>query len=435
MPMTNAYHAAHRAPRNFAPELTHHIFLIAIRGEAEEPVVHRGNALHPMQVILTAAGDHPPFPGHEPPIGPLPPLPPQPRRLMQRPHGALMPREVTGEILRDGHGRLYEKLGDYVRPVTQLFTGARGEMIDLAPVRDVTPQPLDGDGGRDDEGGDAIEVDDSSGEASAPEDSAGKSLRELARRLVPEPGIWRLVRYADHVDAISPQLANPRRLQPNHQLPCYAQIHETTVSISVAALEEAASRELGHAGKLLPLSYDLCRRFAISLPRPPLGIAARPAKVPGMVPPGARFLSLRVALDPTADAAKPAAVAPAETAPPAPSAEAARCAVPEEFAKPWDLRHTRDEVLYDMSLAASRGAWQRWVDRFRHRVSSRAMARWQALLSGKSADEQLWSIRPPRGAIADARIRRWVDHTLRLGGYDVDKMRVEWEIHWRRKGL
>ena len=43
--------------------------------------------------------------------------------------------EIIGEILRDAGGRLYEKLGDTVRPVSQLFTGPHGEMIDLAPVR------------------------------------------------------------------------------------------------------------------------------------------------------------------------------------------------------------------------------------------------------------------------------------------------------------
>lgn len=433
MPMTNPYPARH-APRAFAPELTHHVFLIAIRGDPEEPVVHRGAPLHPMQVVLTAPGDFPPFAGHEPAIGPLPPLPPARRALAHaRAPGALTPREVTGEILRDGQGRLYEKLGDYVRPVNQLFTGARGEMVDLAPMRDVTPRDADGGGGEG-EGDDSIEPGAGDAEAREADDASGKPLREIARRLVPEPGAWRLVRYADFVDAIAPQLANPRRLQPGHQLPCYVQIHETAVAIALAALEEAAARELGHAGKLMPLSYDLCRRLAISLPRPPLGIAARTAKVPGRVPPGARFLTLRVALDPTAEAARPLPAAEA-AATPAQNAAPAKAAIPEEFAKPWDLRLTRDEALYDMSLAASRGAWRRFLDRLKPGIAAHAMARWQALLRGKSAEEQLWAVRPPEGAIADARVRRWVDHTLQVGGYDVDKMRVEWEIHWRRKGL
>jgi len=33
-----------------------------------------------------------------------------------------------------------------------------------------------------------------------------------------------------------------------------------------------------------------------------------------------------------------------------------------------------------------------------------------------------------KGALVDARIRRWVEQTLQLGGYDVIRMRVEWEI-------
>ena len=63
------------------------------------------------------------------------------------------------------------------------------------------------------------------------------------------------------------------------------------------------------------------------------------------------------------------------------------------------------------------------------------MKKWHALLSGKTADEQLWAVKPPRGAFADTRIRRWAEQTLQLGGYDVARMLVEWEIHWRRKGL
>ena len=39
------------------------------------------------------------------------------------------------------------------------------------------------------------------------------------------------------------------------------------------------------------------------------------------------------------------------------------------------------------------------------------------------------------GALVDARIRRWAEQTLQLGGYDVTRMREEWEIYWRRQGL
>jgi hypothetical protein len=99
------------------------------------------------------------------------------------------------------------------------------------------------------------------------------------------------------------------------------------------------------------------------------------------------------------------------------------------------LRLGRDEALYDMTLATSRGGWQRFLDRVKNRISAADMKRWHALLSGKTPDEQLWAIKPPKGGLADARIRQWAEQTLRLGGYDEARMLLEWEIHWRRKGL
>lgn len=431
MPMMNTLRAPRFAAEGFAPELTHHIFLVAIRGEPPSPVRHPGGALHPMQVILMGPGDLPALAGIEAAIGPLPALP-SPQRLMRAARSAsLVPREVKGEILRDGRGRLYEMVGDHVRPINHLYSGARGEMIDVAPLRDVTPGSGDDDfPGEDDDrapGPDGAEA------PRAGEETSHRPFREIARRLVPEPGLWRLVRYADFVDALLPQLANPARLQPGHQLPCYAQIHELAVSLPMAALEESAAGELGHSGKLLPLSYDLCRRFALSLPRPAFGLAAtRHPAGPGIVPAGARFITLRVALDPTANVPVTAPQA-AGTVTPAPSASSSKTAIPEEFCKPWDLRMSRDEAIYDMTLAGSRSAWQRLVERLTRHISSGAMKKWHALLVGKSADEQLWGIQPPRGALGDARIRRWVEQILQLGGYDVPRMLVEWEIHWRRK--
>ena len=312
MAMMNAFRAPNFGPEAFAPGLTHHVFLIAIRGEPSPSILHRGNTLRPMRVVLTRADDVPPFAGMDAAIGPLPALP-APHRPMRAPNASatLIPREITGEILRDAGGKLYEKVGDYVRPVNQLFTGPRGEMIDLAPIRDVTPEPAASGtatasaagptgseyAGADDHGSAASRSDD-------PHDE--RPLREVARRLVPEPGLWRLVRFADFIDVITPQLADPRRLQPGHQLACYLQLYELASTMPIVALEAAAARELGAAGKLLPLSYDLCRKFGLSLPRPTFALAAeRQAYSPGIVPAGARFLTLRVALDPTAESTAP----------------------------------------------------------------------------------------------------------------------------------
>ena len=273
-----------------------------------------------------------------------------------------------------------------------------------------------------------------------------RSFREVARQLAPEPGFWRVVRYADFIDAITPQLAAAPRLQPGHQLACYVQVYELTAKMALASLEQAAVRELGAAGKLVPLSYELCRRFGLSLPRPAFALAATQAfNSPGTVFPGARFVTLRVALDPTVDTA-PEAPRAAEVATPttpvaavtpvAPTVTAAaNTTIPEEFGKPWHYHHDRDEILYDMRLAASRGSWRRLIDGLFHRVSTHDMKKWLAILGGKTTDQQLWAVKPPRGAFHDPRIRHWLEQTLQLGGYDVARMQVEWEIHWRRQIL
>jgi len=52
---------------------------------------------------------------------------------------------------------------------------------------------------------------------------------------------------------------------------------------------------------------------------------------------------------------------------------------------------------------------------------------------GKSLDEQLWSIRPTRRALADRGVRQWASKTLEQAGYNSETMLLEWEIFWRRK--
>ena len=429
MPMMNAYGMRHHERETFASMPACQVFLIALPGDHLAPLLHRGNPLHPMQVMLTGLGERPPFVGIETAIGPLPQLP-APVRL---PHGApsLAPREIAGEILRDGEGRLYERLGDRVRPINQIYMGARGEMIDLTPMREGQGEPQAAEP-------DVVDSDVQDEAREAAEQS--RPFRELVRRLVPEPGLWRLVRYADFIDAITPQLADPRRLQPSHQLACYVQIYELAVTRRQSSLERAAAAELGSASRLVPLSYDLCRRFALSLPRPAFALAAaRHGRElpPGVVAAGARFMTLRVALDPTGEAlpAAPITTPVVVQAPPAAPATTARAAVPEDYTKPWEMRLTRDEVLYDMTLAASRGWLRRMLDAWRSRVKESDRSKWRALLSGKAPDEQLWSIKPPQGGLGDDGVRRWAEQTLKLAGYEMPRMLVEWEIHWRRKGL
>jgi hypothetical protein len=412
-----------------------------------------------MQVILAGPGDMPPLAALEAAIGPLPALAPRHRPMRSANASApLMPREIMGEILCDASRRLYEKVGDNLRPLNQLFTGAHGEMptgpathetkfesasryseLDAAGSLSLSlaadPRRYSADGKHDDA-------------PACPDEQRDKhSLGELARRLTPEPGLWRLVRYADFIDVLTPQLADPRRLQPRHQLACYLQMYEVGTPMPISVLEDAAARELGTAGRLIPLSYDVCRKFGLSLPRPAFALAsAQQVYSPEIAAAGARFMTLRVALDPTADNAARPTPEPSATATSAPqnafsdapmavTTPVLKTSIPEEFSKPWDLRMSRDEALYDMALAASRGTWQRLLDFVLNRISRRDMKKWHTLLLGKTPDQQLWAVKPPKGGLRDARVRCWVEQTLQLGGYDVARMLAEWEVHWRRHGF
>jgi hypothetical protein len=111
--------------------------------------------------------------------------------------------------------------------------------------------------------------------------------------------------------------------------------------------------------------------------------------------------------------------------------------IPEQWVKQWEFQFSREEAVYDMLAdAASRSAPLAFVrdltNRFGHR---QAWRKWQALLAGKSLDEQLWAVRPPRGMIARQAVRDWARQTLEQAGYDARVMLAEWEIFWRRRGL
>jgi hypothetical protein len=110
--------------------------------------------------------------------------------------------------------------------------------------------------------------------------------------------------------------------------------------------------------------------------------------------------------------------------------------IPSRFVKEWEFKISHDEALYDMNVPLTLGKSIREIFR-RLRVGKRRreFSKWQALLTGKDIDEQLWAVRPPTGLLRDSVVRDWAAKTLELGGYDSRKMMIEWEILWRRKGL
>jgi len=112
-------------------------------------------------------------------------------------------------------------------------------------------------------------------------------------------------------------------------------------------------------------------------------------------------------------------------------------AVPAEYLKPWEFRFTRDEVLYDMTVASTlQGKLTRIATRLRDAFAwARQSRKWRTILAGKSAQAQLWGVPPPKGWRTAPVMREWARRTLEIAGSDPSVMLVEWEVFWRRKGF
>ena len=110
---------------------------------------------------------------------------------------------------------------------------------------------------------------------------------------------------------------------------------------------------------------------------------------------------------------------------------ASKTEIPALLLRPWEFRRTRDETIAGLRRASS---WVARLTRPLRRLCYHAEFRkWQLLLSGRSAEEQLWGVPPPRGWLGDPWLRDWARHTLELGGYDSNVLLAEWEVFWGRK--
>jgi len=153
---------------------------------------------------------------------------------------------------------------------------------------------------------------------------------------------------------------------------------------------------------------------------------------PGMLLPGERVFHLRVANNPTAE--EPAPQSALENTPPA---QVLKTGIPKRLLKRWEFQLSCEEALYALSCCST--LWGALGNKLRRLVHCLAFRRefrkWQVLLSGKSPDEQLWSVRPPRGGLTHRFILAWAQNALQLAGYDQRNMLTEWHIFWRRKGV
>ena len=321
-----------------------------------------------------------------------------------------------GEILRGENDELYERVGSQIRRLCNLAAGPNGEILDVvAPPAHPQERCVQHE------------------ESVEPEEALPQASPAAVgfRKLLPELGQRRLVPLGAFKQMLASQLAHPERLRDGHRLPCYAQVFEATTrqrfeQLAAAIFGEAAPRRLQLLTPSLAMQLELA-------PILPPSQASHPApRSPGMLLPGDRVLYLLVESDPTADRAV-AQNTPATSG--VFPGRVLRTSIPERLARPWEFQIGREEALYDLSCAST--FWGSLADRLGRLIHCLAFQRdfrkWQVLLNGRSADEQLWSVRPPRRGLTHPFVVTWAQHALELGGYDPRNMLTEWQIFWRRK--
>ena len=423
------------------------VFLVMISHDLLPPIFHENNPLQRMRMIRVEPGESPWLDTSQPVTGPLPEMAPAVHPIPATFEGLpLNSRLVQGEIMRDQLGRFYEKTGLQLCPLHHLVAGPNGEILELAPraqqslpsrVPATDQQPWDVQGT-------ALQHDSEANED--PQNATANTGQSACRKLLQDPGEWRVVCWGDFKDLLAGQLSHPERLRDSHRLSCYVQVYEIT---KAQRIESIAREVLGKADsdrQLCPLNLDMATRLQLLplLQRRP-HIPPQMRRERGLLLPNDRLFRLQLISDPTADRgaknqshtdSQPNGTSSAEVASARGSTLEARVmknAIPERFLKPWEFQLSREEALYDVNLE---GPFNRLIQRAKAWVRSRRQfQKWQALLSGKSLEEQLWSVRPPKGSISDPTVQDWVRKTLEKAGYDSAAMFIEWQVYWRRKGL
>jgi hypothetical protein len=262
------------------------------------------------------------------------------------------------------------------------------------------------------------------------------------RKLFADPGLWRVVWWGEFKEILARQLAHPERLRDTYRLPCYVQVIETERTVAIEELAALYKSDKCQT-PLYVLTDEIAAKLDLVLP-----LRAAPShdapRAPSTLLAHERVFRLVAANDPTIDVVangknKLTAQTPKTevTAKPAtPVHTAVKATIPDRFIKDWEFKISREEALYDMNAKPALGSLIRnFCRQLRVIKLRREFQKWQALLAGRSVDEQLWAVHPPCGMLTDPVVRNWAQRTLEQGGYDAQKMIAEWEVFWRRRGF
>jgi hypothetical protein len=401
------------------------MLFVGIKPGASPPVLVGRNRLQRMRVIIVeppAADDL----ENDPLAELLPQLPTPPIFSGDL---RLQPRLIHGEILQGENEELFERIGNRIRRLHQLASGPNGEVLEVAgyglqaqPRRvPALSQPAPGNDEK------------AQNKLQKPDISTTIPASEAFRILFPEPGHLRVVPFGAFKQVLVPQLAHPERLRDAHRLQCHVQVYEIIAPHKFDAVAAAISGSAPSA-RLQRLTRDSAIHLQLGLVlSAPLRLPVPAQRESDLVLPGERLFCLRLVGDPTAEESSE----PPGAAIHSPVLQLAlKTRIPERFLKPWEFKLSHEEALYDLSCAstfAGRIASSLW--RLIHWLAfRREFRKWQVLLNGKNTDEQLWSVRPPRGGLTHRFVVAWARSAIELGGYDPHKMLTEWQVFWKRKG-
>ncbi len=336
---------------------------------------------------------------------------------------AAQPRRILGQVLQGERGELYERFGSRVRRLRGLVSGPGGELLETPQETCEPPRQLESPGAHSPRP--AVEAN----EPKAPTvEQSSIPATAFVHKLLPEPGVSRVVPFQAFKPMLSHQISQPTRLRDSHRLACHVQVFEAAAPVQIQEFVRAIVGPQALPTDLQPLSSALSHQLEINSLIPE-------AKVPPFTPeqqavrPGQRFFRLTLAADPTAQSAGSRPSRSEEMQ----GASAVEKSIPAQLLRPWEFTRSRDEAL--QAAQKARSLWSRLVRPLRRMLFRGEVQRWQLLLSGRSSDDQLWTVPPPRGWLADPWLQRWAATALAAGGYQPEKMLTEWELFWRRKNV
>jgi len=392
------------------------VFLVSLERSPALPVPDRA-PFRQLHVMVVRSGET----AHlDVPVALMTVLPRAPSPQLTEAEAGLFPSTLRGDILWSDGERFYEKIGRRIMPLRALAAGPRGEVFAFR-----TPRTRPIRSGMPPRGSEAV--------VELERDQAAPGGATRARTAATPVARTRcLVRWGDFQAMLSGQIAAPDRLRDSHRLPCCVHVYEVRRPQALTSLAAAILGESTGLDRVRVLDEEAASGLGLAgLLR---GRAAPAhARRSGVLLEGQLVFRLEIERDPTAEAASPAAAATPRAAP-VEAPPQGKKSIPESYSRPWDFLLSREEAEYDLALQSTgtgsiRSLLRRWLK------GDRDARRWRALLAGKTPDEQLWAVRPPRGGLGESELRKWAEQMLQQAGYDAGAMLREWEIYWRRKGL